>query len=132
VIKIEKKMVVKLFFYYGTILDGIMAVIMVLSLFTLPPIIIPYFETTNVFRFTMGWAAVFMIAWTLLLFWASFKPIERIDVIPLTLYILVLGLAIISAYVGLTNISLFQVLGIILPGSIIYFWMKILMKKDKK
>ena len=115
-------MVLKLFFYYGTILDGMMAFLMVLSLFTLPPIIIPFFETTNEFRFTMGWAAVFMIAWTILLFWASFKPVERKDIIPITLYILVTGLAIISAIVGLINICLFQVFGIILPGTIIYFW----------
>ena len=99
-----------------------MGILMVLSLFMLPPIIIPFFETTNEFRFSMGWAVVFMIAWTLLVFWASFKPIERINIIPLTLYVVVIGLAIISASVGLINICLFQVFAIILPGSIIYLW----------
>ncbi|MHA1916577.1 MAG: hypothetical protein ACW986_14385 [Promethearchaeota archaeon] len=97
---------------------------MVYALFTLPPIIIPYFSATNEFRFTMGWAAVFMIAWTLLVFWASFKPIKRRDILPITLYVVVLGLAIVSAFVGLINICLFQVFGIILPGSIIYFWVR--------
>jgi len=120
----EKKFALKLFFYYGAILDGIMGFLMIYSLFALPPVIIPYSEATNEFRFAMGWAAIFMIAWTILLFWASFKPVERKGVIPLTLYVVVAGLAAISASVGLITICLFQVFGIILPGSIIYFWAK--------
>ena len=120
----EKRFVLRLFFYYGGILDGIMGFLMVYSLFTLPPVIIPYSEATNEFRFAMGWAAIFMIAWTVLLFWASFKPMERKGILPLTLYVVVAGLAFISASVGLITICLFQVFGIILPGSIIYFWAK--------
>ena len=120
----EKKFALRLFFYYGAILDGIMGFLMIYSLFALPPAIIPYSEVTNDFRFAMGWAAIFMIAWTVLLFWASFKPVERKGVLPLTLYIVVAGLAFISASVGLITICLFQVFGIILPGSIIYFWAK--------
>ena len=120
----EKKFALRLFFYYGAVLDGIMGFLMIYSLFALPPAIIPYSESTNDFRFAMGWAAIFMIAWTVLLFWASFKPVERKGVLPLTLYIVVAGLAFISASVGLITICLFQVFGIILPGSIIYFWAK--------
>ena len=120
----EKKFALRLFFYYGAVLDGIMGFLMIYSLFALPPAIIPYSEATNDFRFAMGWAAMFMIAWTVLLFWASFKPVERKGVLPLTLYIVVAGLAFISASVGLITICLFQVFGIILPGSIIYFWAK--------
>ncbi len=120
----EKKIGLRLFFYYGGVLDGIMGFLMIYSLFAIPPAIIPFSEVTNEFRFAMGWAAVFMIAWTILLFWASLKPVERKGIIPLTLYVVVVGLAVISASVGLITISLFQVFGIILPGSIIYFWAK--------
>ena len=120
----EKIFALKLFFYYGAVLDGIMGFLMIYSLFALPPVIIPYSEATNEFRFTMGWAAIFMIAWTILLFWASLKPVERKGIIPLTLYVVVVGLAVISVSVGLITICLFQVFGIILPGSIIYFWAK--------
>jgi len=120
----EKKIGLRLFFYYGGVLDGIMGFLMIYSLFAIPPAIIPFSEVTNEFRFTMGWAAVFMIAWTILLFWASLKPVERKGIIPLTLYVVVVGLAVISVSVGLITISLFQVFGIILPGSIIYFWAK--------
>ena len=118
----EKKLALRLFFYYGVFLDGIMGFLMMYSLFALPPAIIPYSEATNEFRFAMGWAAIFMIAWTILLFWASLKPVERNAIIPLTLYIVVAGLAVISASIGLITICLFQVVGIILPGTIIYFW----------
>ncbi|KKL05820.1 hypothetical protein LCGC14_2602200 [marine sediment metagenome] len=31
---------------------------------------------TKATDFTMGWAAIFMIAWTVLLLWASIKPVE--------------------------------------------------------
>jgi len=120
----EKKIGLRLFFYYGGVLDGIMGFLMIYSLFAIPPAIIPFSEVTNEFRFAMGWAAVFMIAWTILLFWASLKPVERKGIIPLTLYVVVVGLAVISVSVGLITISLFQVFGIILPGSIIYFWAK--------
>ena len=120
----EKKFALRLFFYYGGVLDGIMGFLMIYSLFAIPPAIIPFSDVTNEFRFAMGWAAVFMIAWTILLFWASLKPVERKGIIPLTLYVVVIGLAAISVSVGLITISLFQVFGIILPGSIIYFWAK--------
>ena len=118
----EKKIGLRLFFYYGGVLDGIMGFLMIYSLFAIPPAIIPFSEVTNEFRFAMGWAAVFMIAWTILLFWASLKPVERKGIIPLTLYVVVVGLAVISVLVGLITICLFQAFGIILPGSIIYFW----------
>ena len=118
----EKKLALRLFFYYGVFLDGIMGFLMMYSIFALPPAIIPYSEATNEFRFAMGWAAIFMIAWTILLFWASLKPVERNAIIPLTLYVVVAGLAVISASIGLITICLFQVVGIILPGTIIYFW----------
>jgi len=120
----EKKFALSVFFYYGAFLDGLMGFLMIFSLFASPPVIIPYSEATNEFRFTMGWAAIFMIAWTVLLLWASLKPIERKGIIPLTLYLVVAGLAAISAFIGLTTIWLFQVFGIILPGTIIYFWAK--------
>lgn len=119
----EKKIGLRLFFYYGGVLDGIMGFLMIYSLFATPLAIIPFSAATNEFRFAMGWAAVFMIAWTILLFWASLKPVERKGIIPLTLFVVV-GLAVISVSVGLITISLFQVFGIILPGSIIYFWAK--------
>lgn len=120
----EKKIGLRLFFYYGGVLDGIMGFLMIYSLFAIPPAIIPFSEVTNEFRFAMGWAAVFMIAWTILLFWASLKSVERKGILPLTLYVVVVGLAVISVSVGLITICLFQVFGIILPGSIIYLWAK--------
>ena len=120
----EKKLALKIFCYYGTFLDGMMSFFMVYSLFALPPVIIPYSAATNEFLFSMGWAATFMIAWTVLLYWASLKPVERKEIIPLTLYTVVVGLAAISALVGNTSVWVFQVFGIIIPGTLIYLWAK--------
>ena len=123
----EKKKALKLFDYYGTFLDGMMSFFMVFSLFAMPPFIIPYSNATKSFRFAMGWAATFMIAWTVLLFWASLKPVERKEIIPLTLFIVVLGLsltAILVAPIELANIWVFQIFAIIIPGTIIYLWAK--------
>jgi hypothetical protein len=48
------------------------------------------------YHFAMGMAAVFMAAWTLLLVWAYIKPLERMGVILLTLFVLI-GFVIVEA-----------------------------------
>ena len=40
----EKKIGLRLFFYYGGVLDGIMGFLMIYSLFAIPPAIIPFLE----------------------------------------------------------------------------------------
>ena len=71
----------------------------------------------------VGWASTFMIAWTVLLFWAAQKPVERKFIIPLTLYIVVIGLALtclIISPIELIEIWSFQILVVIVPGTVIY------------
>ncbi len=119
-----KKLALRLFDYYGAFLDGIMSFLMVFSLFALAPAIIPYSEATNEFRFAMGWAATFMTGWTILLLWASLKPVERKTIIPITLYIVVAGLALTSAFFSRGGIWIFQLFAIIIPGTLIYLWAK--------
>ena len=119
----DKKKILKYFYYYGTFLDGMMAFVMLYSLFAIPPFIIPYSVASKEFRFAMGWASAFMIAWTVLLFWAAQKPIDRKFILPLTLYIVVIGLAltcIIVSPIELIEIWIFQIFAIIIPGTIIF------------
>ena len=121
----DKTKLLKLFFYYGVFLDGMMAILMVYSIFAVPPFAIPYSSISAEYRFAMGWAAVFMTAWTVLLFWAAQKPIERKFILPLTLYIVVVGLAlttILVAPIELIRIWGFQIFGIIIPGTVLYIY----------
>jgi len=118
----DKKKLLKYFDYYSCFLDGIMSFVMIYSLFAIPPFIIPYSNASKEFRFAMGWASAFMIAWTILLFWAAQKPVERKFIIPLTLYMVVVGLALtclIISPIELIEIWSFQILAIIVPGTVI-------------
>ena len=45
-------------------------------------------------RFAMGMGASLMIGWTALLLWADRKPLERKGVLPITVFPVVLGLAL--------------------------------------
>ena len=118
----DKQKLLKNFDYYGCFLDGMMSFVMVFSLFAIPPFIIPYSLDIKEFRFAMSWASTFMIAWTVLLFWAAQKPVERKFIIPLTLYIVVIGLAltcIIVSPIELIEIWAFQIFAIIIPGTVV-------------
>ena len=44
---------------------------------------------TGIYYFAMGYAATFMLAWTLLLYWAFHRPLERRHVALLTMVVLV-------------------------------------------
>ena len=45
------------------------------------------FQPGNDYRYAMGMGAPLMLAWTVLLFWADRKPVERRDVLPMTLLV---------------------------------------------
>ena len=118
----DKIKLLKIFYFYGSFLDAMMAFVMVYSLFSIPPFIIPYSVASKEFRFAMGWASAFMIAWTVLLFWAGLNPVDRKFIYPLTLYIVVIGLALtclIVAPIELIGIWSFQIFAILVPGTIV-------------
>jgi len=62
----------------------------------------PGFEPDLPFRLTMGIGASLMAGWTLLLVWASRKPVERRGVLLLTACPVITGLAVV-AVVGIVN-----------------------------
>ena len=76
-------------FVIGVVLDGAMAVVMLMpSLEALvwdfeQPVVEPGF------RFAMAFGAALMIGWTALLAWAAAEPLERRGVAPLTILVVV-------------------------------------------
>ena len=45
------------------------------------------FYPTPAYRYAMGMGAPLMLAWTILLLWADRKPLERKDILPITLLV---------------------------------------------
>ena len=111
-------------YWYGTFLDGLMGVLMVISIYT-KTVIIPYSSSSPEYQFAMGWAAALMFGWTGLHFWGCLKPIERKGVLLITAVPVVSGLIITELLVdfnGLANIWLFQLFAIMPPLLISYYF----------
>ncbi|MBD3341494.1 MAG: hypothetical protein GF353_20490 [Candidatus Lokiarchaeota archaeon] len=128
-----KKKLIKAVYLYGAALDGLMSLLMTISMF-FPTVIIPYSSFSKEYQFAMGWAAALMFGWTVLLFWGHFKPIERKSVLLMTIFPVVIGLTLTSMYVdllGLLQIWLYQLIGCIGP-LIIAFSLALRIDKSRK
>jgi hypothetical protein len=118
----DKKHLIRGIYWYGAVLDGVVGIFMVISMFT-KTLIIPYSSTSKEYQFAMGYAAALMFGWTVLLFWGGLKPIERKNVLLMTIFPVVVGLILTEIFVdfnGLANIWLYQLIGCIIPLTISY------------
>jgi hypothetical protein len=118
----DKKYFIRCVYWYGATLDGIVGVFMVISMFT-KTLIIPYSSTSTEYQFAMGYAAALMFGWTVLLFWGGLKPIERKNILLMTICPVVVGLILTEFFVdfnGLANIWLYQLIGCIIPLTMSY------------
>ena len=76
-------------YWAGAVVDFIAGLIMLMpSLFAFMnhPV---NFHPANDFRFAMGMGAPLMFGWTVLLLWADRKPLERKEVLPFTLLVVI-------------------------------------------
>ena len=84
--------------YWAGILTDTMAAIQMLF----PKLLLRTFRidlvTTAEFIFAMRYGAPLMIGWTILLFWADRKPIERKDILLITAFPVVIGYVAIVIY----------------------------------
>ena len=118
----DKKHLIRGIYWYGAVLDGVVGIFMVISMFT-KTLIIPYSSTSKEYQFAMGYAAALMFGWTMLLFWGGLKPIERKNVLLMTICPVVLGLILTEFFVdfnGLAHIWIYQLIGCIIPLTISY------------
>jgi len=76
------------------------------------------FEITAVYLYVSRIAGALMLGWTVLLFWAQMKPIERADILLITLFPVVTLLAVAAVLVAKSNQISFSSL---LPMFVLYF-----------
>lgn len=93
---INKSIFIRIVFWLGIVFDTISAIEMVASWLAGndSPFVFQGFSIFGGFeyRYAMGIAAWFMIAWTVLLAWAIRKPVERRGVLLITAWPLIVGL----------------------------------------
>lgn len=76
-------------YWVGAVVDFVAGLMMLIpSLFELmnQPV---DFHPTDGFQYAMGMGAPLMFGWTILLLWADRKPVERKDILPITLVVVV-------------------------------------------
>jgi hypothetical protein len=90
-------------YWWGIVADAVMAVLMVF-----PRLFIRFMRVDLVpspgFNYGLRMGAPLMIGWTLLLFWASRKPVARKDIMLLTLPVIA-GYMVIELYTLIARLS---------------------------
>lgn len=76
------------------------------------------FEISEAYLYITRIAGALMLGWTVLLFWAQMKPIERVDILLITLFPVVTRLAVAAVLVAKSNHIFFSKL---LPMFVLYF-----------
>ena len=90
-------------YWIGIVADAIATLLLfspTLANFVLQP---QPFEISELYLYVTRVAGALMLGWTVLLFWAKSKPIERADILLITLFPVVTGLAIAAGLVAQSN-----------------------------
>ena len=90
-------------YWVGAILDGLYVIPMVVPQWAGALFGAPNFPTTPEIRYVFNVGAALMAGWTALLIWADRKPVERRDVLLLTLFPVKVGLDLASIALGLSS-----------------------------
>jgi hypothetical protein len=99
-------------YWAGIIMDAVAAVQMLFPRLLLRAYGVDL-EPTAEFNFAMRYGAPLMIGWTVLLFWADRKPVERKDTLLITAFPVVVGYVVI---VGYAIVAGFATLGQMIPA----------------
>ena len=93
----KKILWLRISYWAGIIVDAGAAILMLF------PRLFLRFMNVNVdpspgFGYGLRYGAPLMIGWTVLLFWADRKPVERKDILPITLFPVVVGYIVFEVY----------------------------------
>jgi hypothetical protein len=92
-------------YWWGIIADALMALLM------LSPKLYLRFMNINLepeagLEYALRFGAPLMIGWTVLLFWADRRPVERKDILLITAYPVVTGYLILNVYAIMTGLTM--------------------------
>ena len=119
-------------YWIGIIADAV-ATVLLFSLTVAEIILHPQsFQITPIYLYVSRVAGALMLGWTVLLFWAQQKPVERADILLITIFPVVTILAgaathaVISQAISVVNLMSMFMLYIVLFGTYIpsYLWAK--------
>jgi hypothetical protein len=112
-----KKLLI-LSYWIGIVADAVATVL--LSSPTLANLVLQPqpFEISEAYLYVLRIAGALMLGWTILLFWAQLKPVERADILLITLFPVVTLLALAAVLVAKSNQIFFSSL---LPMFVLYF-----------
>lgn len=108
--KIKSTTLLRIAFWIGAVTDALAAVIMIF-----PDLRVLIFASQNEiitpeYRYALGMGASLMFGWTALLIWGSLKPVERRELLVLTVFPVISGIilaqiyAVSNGYISLKNI----------------------------
>lgn len=89
---------IKIAFWIGAITDAVAAQIMIFPKLRVYIFGADNFSITTEYRYALGLGAALMLGWTALLIWASLKPIERKDILILTVFPVITGIVASQVY----------------------------------
>jgi len=96
---IEKKILsLRISYWAGAIADGFSVFPMIFPQIGKLLLNIKEFNPTLEYQYAMGMGASLMLGWTILLIWADRKPLERREIVLITLVPVMLGIFLTSIY----------------------------------
>ncbi len=95
----EKKLIfIRFTYWYGTILDLLVFLDMIISVIFEFSVSLPNVSTDISYKYQTGTGAFLILGWIILLIWADRKPIERKDILILTAIPVVAGIMIVNVF----------------------------------
>ena len=94
----KKKTILKTAFWIGAITDGLAAIVMIFPGLRICIWGADNFMITREYRYALGMGAALMLGWTVLLLWGSLKPIERRDLLVITVFPVITGIVLAQVY----------------------------------
>jgi hypothetical protein len=104
----NKVILLRISYWFGAVLDGFMVIPMLFPRIGGAMFGIDHFDPGDDYKYAMMIGASLMLGWTVLLVWADRKPIERKEIILITVIPVIMGMILAGAFavsVGLIKVE---------------------------